>query len=142
VAASVTVSGSLYEDLQNVPGEPGFQVRLASEVLEDADVPDEVGLAVGRAAERFYSVTTDGREVDSAGDELQRIEGVRGPFVDEGGLSIQLDTDGFGVTPEMVAAIGRILVEELTPTGVEAHIDVALGMIDDYPAWRSADGRE
>jgi hypothetical protein len=141
VAGSVTVSETLYDDLGMV--EPRFHVRLAHEVIEDRDVPDEVGLAIGRAAGRLYDVTTDGREAENEGEGEHRIEGVMGPFVDEGGLSIYLDTDGFGATREMVAAIGRIFVEELTPTGIEAYIDVALGLIDGYPPmWRSSGGRE
>lgn len=100
-------------------GEPSFAIHLAQAVGADDDVPDEVGLALRRAAQRFPHVLRDGREEPA---EEGPVEGVFGPVVGDGALVICLDTDGAGAGPSMMSTMVRIVVEELTPLGVDAHV--------------------
>lgn len=119
-------------------GAPSFAVRFADEVASDSDVPDDVGLALRRAAGRFYSVLADGSE----GDEQGHVEWVMGPTVRGGVVTIELDTDGSGFTPQMIEIMVRILVEELTPTGVPARIFVPPVSSEPRSAWRSSPERD
>ena len=116
-------------------GEPAFQVRLEHEVLGDGDVPDEVGFALRRVADRLYDVAMDGQE-DPDGEG--RVEWIVGPSVHEGGLVLFLDTDGDGFSRPMIESMAGIFVDELTALGVVAEISGTPAYPDDLgPAWAS-----
>jgi hypothetical protein len=140
VADVVTVSPYIDDE---IVGEPGFMFRLSLPVYVDGDVPDEVGLAIGRAAGRIYNVTVDGQEDPDEDGEDSRVEWALGPFIVEGGLTMLFDTDGYGCTPEMLQAMIRIFTEELAMAGFPIEIS-GTGFPHDAmpPVWKSSDGRE
>jgi hypothetical protein len=108
-------------------GEPSFAIHLARELATDADVPDDVGLALRRAVQRLHHVMKDGREEPG---EAGPVEGVFGPVVSEGALVVCLDTDGLGAGPAMVGTMARILVEELAPLALDAHVSAGPSFSD------------
>jgi hypothetical protein len=121
-------------------GEPAFLVRLADEVRTDDDVPDEVGFALRKAAQRFFEVQADGREVP---DETGPVEWIIGPAVHDGAIVIYLDTDNSWSSRAMFDTIVGILVEELASLSVQAEIAAAPPLPSPLPAnWMSRSERE
>lgn len=117
-------------------GEPAFRVQLDHEVHSDDDIPEELGLALRRVAERLYHVTTDGREAPD--DDGGHVEWIVGPSVHEGGIVLFLDTDGDGFSRPMIETMGRIFVDELTPLALQAHISGSSAFPSDLgPDWAS-----
>ena len=128
------------EQVLSRDGEPAFRVRLDHEVTGDGDVPDEVGLALRRVAERLFHVTMDGRE-DPDADGL--VEWIVGPSVHARGLALFLDTDGEGFSRPMIEAMASIFVDELTPLALQAEISGSSAFPQDLgPAWASSVERE
>ncbi|GAA3702685.1 hypothetical protein GCM10022399_18900 [Terrabacter ginsenosidimutans] len=120
-------------------GEPRFQVRMSTPVLTDADVPDVLGLALRRVADRLFGVMPDGTEDPDASGI---VEGVMGPAAHDGGLLLSLDTDGFGFNPPMLETMTRIFVEELEPLAIPVELCAASWVTDEIPpAWRSTADR-
>lgn len=140
--ARIVPAGQLPEPTEEVlgrEGEPSFQVRLGKEVRSDDDVPDEVGLALRRVAERMYQVLPDGREV--LGEEGP-VEWVMGPAVHDGAVVMYLDTGGTGFSRAMIDTMVGVLVEELAPLAVRADITVALPFPSPIPpVWMSSEER-
>lgn len=121
-------------------GDPSFAIHLARAVDTDDDVPDEVGLALRRAARRLHHVMRDGREDPG---ETGLVEGVFGPVVSDGALVVCLDTDGVGAGPAMVSTMARILVEELAPLDVDAHVAAGPSFTDAMlSSWTSTSERQ
>jgi hypothetical protein len=120
-------------------GEPGFEVRLPTALQTDDDLPDEVGLALRRVAERMYRVSAEGEELrDGDGP----VETVIGPLVHEGAVVLYLDTDGSGFNPAMIDSMARIFVEELAPLDVDAEIAAAPAFAaNSVSAWKSSEER-
>lgn len=102
-------------------GEPAFCIRLARPVQSLADLPDDVVAALGRIGDRSLRLQHDGSE-----DENRPgiVECTLGPSVTGGEVLIVMDTDGVGAAPALVDAIVAIMLEELTPTGVDGEISV------------------
>jgi len=118
-------------------GEPSFAIHLAQAVGAEDDIPDDVGLALRRAAQRLPHVLPDGREEPA---EEGPVEAVFGPVVGDGALVICLDTDGAGAGPSMVSTMVRILVEELTPLGLDAHVAAGPSFSDAVLSSWTSDG--
>lgn len=101
----------------------------------DTDVPNALGLALCRVADRLYGVLPDGTgDPDASGI----VEGVMGPAVHDGGLLLSLDTESFGSNEPMVETMTRIFVEELEPLAIPVELTAAAWVNDEIPpAWRS-----
>lgn len=118
-------------DIVSHVGEARFLVRIPTPVHTDADVPDELGLALRQVADRLYGVLPDGTE----GPDAERVvEGVLGPAVHDGGLVLTLDTDGFGFNPAMVETMTRIFLEQLEPLAIPLELTAAAWVTDEIPA--------
>jgi len=127
-------------DVVSHVGEPRFHVRMTDPVRTDAEVPDAVGLALRRVADRLQHDTPDGSE-DANGDGI--VEWVYGPAVHDGALLMALDTDGFGFNPAMIEAMTRIFADELEPIAVSLELSAASNIPTEIlPAWRSSAERE
>lgn len=113
---------SLDADILVRAGEPSFVVLSTAPLLSTADVPDELGEALTRAAARI---------AEDAG--LYGIEWVSGPMVRQGGLVLDLDTDGRGFTEQTITRMAETIVDELQPLdlalrlGVPSHEDFGQG---------------
>lgn len=114
--------------------EPLFEVRLAHPVNADEDIPDCVGLAMRTVAGRLCEVAPDG----SHDPDGLWVEFIYGPMVHNGALVLSLDTDGQGFTREMIEAMGRVFVEELTPCGVRLEVFAGTSRPDSLEEWRSS----
>jgi hypothetical protein len=122
-------------------GEPRFQVRLGVPARTDADVPDELGLALRRVADRLPCVTPDGHEDPAT--EGETVEWVTAPFLFDGTLVIRIDTDGFGFNPAMIEGMVAIFLDELEPLGITAYLTAGPELPDEMiPPWRSTAERE
>lgn len=122
-------------DIVSHVGEARFHVRMPTPVHTDADVPDELGLALRQVADRLYGVMPDGTE-DPEADGI--VEGVLGPAVHDGGLLLSLDTESFGFNEPMVETMTRIFVEELEPLAIPVELTAAAWVNDEIPpVWRS-----
>jgi len=117
--------------------EPIFEVRLAQPVYADEDVPDCVGLALRTVAARVCEIAPDG----SHDPDGLWVEAYSGPAVHEGALMLWLDTDGQGFTREMIQAMGRIFVEELTPCGAQVEVSAGTTRPAHRGLWMSSSER-
>lgn len=123
-------------DIVSHVGEARFHVRMSTQAVTDADVPDELGLALRQVADRLYGVMPDGTEDPDASGI---VEGVLGPAVYDGGLLLSLDTESFGFNEPMVETMTRIFVEELEPLAIPVELTAAAWVKDEIPpAWRSS----
>lgn len=109
--------------LATTEAEPTFSVRLAEPVHEDVDLPDAVGLALRRAAQQFYGLTPEGVEAPSD-PAVHPVENVRGPVVSNGEVLISVDTDGRGVSQQVLDAMATVLAEELSAVEAAAFISI------------------
>lgn len=122
-------------DVVSHVGEAGFQVRMSTPVRTDVDVPDAVGMALRHVADRLFGVMPDGTEDPGASGI---VEGVLGPAVQNGGLVLRLDTDGFGFNPPMIETMARIFLEELEPLAIPVQLSAASWVTDEIPkVWRN-----
>lgn len=123
-------------DVVSHVGEAGFHVRMSTRVVTDTEVPDALGLALRRVADRLFGVMPDGTEDPDASGI---VEGVLGPAVYDGGLVLTLDTESFGFNPPMVETMTRIFVEELEPLAIPVELTAASWVTDEIPPdWRSS----
>ena len=120
-------------------GEPAFFVSLNDPVHTDEDVPDEVGHALRRAAQRFSELGGDGAV---STDGMTIVEWVVGPALQDGGLVMYLDTDGSGAGPALIKSMTSILVNELERAGVQATISVPSTPMAVLTPWASTDERD
>lgn len=110
------------EKVLAIMGEPSFAVRLADPVSEEGDIPPELRAALDRVVDRLFadwSASEDG----AAGQGP--VEGVFGPTVHDGAVVIGLETDGLGAGRDVVDAMVRVFVEELTP--LEMRLEITSG---------------
>lgn len=129
-------------------GEPGFRLQFTHPVLTEADLPDDVGLALAAAAARFQNVLPDGSEVASHDDvdwgnssALPRAEWVTDPTIRaDGTVTISMDTDDAGYTRAMISTMVDILRGALEPL-IDAEIGAEREVAGDSIAWRQSTER-
>lgn len=119
-------------------GEPAFRVSLNDPVRSDDDVPNEVGYALRRAAQRFFAL---GRDGTPSTDGMTIVEWIIGPAVLDGTLVMYLDTDGSGAGQALIGSMTSILVEELETAGLPVAVSVPSTPMSLLEAWASAEER-
>ena len=122
-------------------GEPAFLVTPQTSTALGDRVPDSVGLALRRSAERLYCVAADGQELDSQTPEAGCPGWVVGPVETGRGLVLSVDTDGDGISPSMVQTMATVIVAELEQADVDTALAAAPQTDADATAWRTAQER-